>query len=201
MDQLESLVRRLNQINKAREMNKKIREAKLKRIQEIDSIIYSIEMSEKLSRRQIVPKNRVWGIKSEEINKIVKLFWSSKNIENNDDSKSSKNCRFSIEERKQLFMNQTGKLWKRGVALNIRENNYSIETCFRARVHPFDNQLSFHDKVRCIIFLKAYGKYTNINDLYPHISQKRFSGFIKTMSNNSGDFSEEEKNYIIELFK
>lgn len=193
MERLQELRCRLEKINRARRLNKMLRDKKSDRLQQINTLLEGIII--KNSQNSLYfPKNRIpkiHGLTNDDITYLTKSFWclekSSNQINEQHDENTAKIDiqvglnKFTPEQKRLICIyHNLSTIQQLSVAQRFNPN-HTLASITRANFLPINLQLSFHDKIRILIFLLVYGKNVPLEEIFPTLNMNRVSTFINSI--------------------
>ena len=205
MENLQNHINLLKKIIILRKQNEELRFQKLQKIQIIDKLLIQINLKTFSISRNFQYNSVLTGLNLEDQIEIYKLFYGKSKNSNFDsnllDSKIKDNFKnFNYEQKYFLFSNQQFPLSFKLAYLNKTENIIKFESLLRLNIHPFENNLSFHDKIRVIFIEKLFNNIKNLIYFYPHISLRKALVFNRKLINQNIEINLELLNEILKIF-
>lgn len=210
MERLVQLKQRLEKINEARRLNKLLREKKLVRIQEINTLLDVYNPSKANSQSQGVTTThiKIAGLSDDDISYLIRSFWGrpfqngaqidNANAEENQNEIQNVFRQFTPEEKRLICINShLSPIQKLSIVQNINPN-HTLSSVMKADFLPINLPLSFYDKVRILIFSLAYGPNVSVDTFFPNLGSRRVLTFINSLKSlKEPNLSQEASERII----
>ena len=191
MEELIQLEERLEKIQRARELNRKIRKAKVEKLQQIDILLNQAKSPKLFPIQKSQTSIEIYGMTKENIDSMISMLWGKKKkpLKQDDNQQTASTSpdkfrKFSYNERRMMSINYKLKSTQRSALISTEENRFSNYGVQRAMVYPINLPLSFFDKVRVLVFYKAMGQNIDFDEEFPTVSTKRILEFILALNNS-----------------